>query len=59
MPPTKAEIEAERQKDLKRNVEMTEHKEDLGDMCKRLGTNYEKVSRRMRCTNLPLIPLPN
>jgi sodium/potassium-transporting ATPase subunit alpha len=42
MPPTKAEIEAERQKDLKRNVEMTEHKEDLGDMCKRLGTNYEK-----------------
>mmetsp|Transcript_18870 Transcript_18870/g.38697 ORF Transcript_18870/g.38697 Transcript_18870/m.38697 type:complete len:1343 (-) Transcript_18870:193-4221(-) len=27
--------------DLKKNVEMTEHKEDLGEMEKRLGTNYE------------------
>ena len=35
---------AEREKDLKRNVQLTEHKEDLGELEKRLGTNYDKVS---------------
>uniref|UniRef100_A0A7S2VWB4 Cation-transporting P-type ATPase N-terminal domain-containing protein n=1 Tax=Triparma pacifica TaxID=91992 RepID=A0A7S2VWB4_9STRA len=32
----------EKAKDLKRNVQLNEHKEDLGDMAKRLGTNYDK-----------------
>lgn len=43
MAPTASERKA-KENELKRNVEMTEHKEDLGEMEKRLGTNYETVS---------------
>ena len=42
MPSEKEKSKSEREKDLKRNVVLTEHKEDLGDMSKRLETNYDK-----------------
>jgi len=43
---------AEKEKDLKRNVAMTEHKEDLGEMEKRLGTNYESGLTSQQVTDL-------